>query len=88
MYKLNQEKLLSELNRKWVNKSCCMCGQSKWNIDAQMVTPMKFNENGGIQLGGNLIPLVPVTCTYCGNVLFVNPMVLDAVDVINDGENK
>lgn len=89
MYKLNKDKFLQEINAKWKNKNCPMCGSNNWNVDAHTVTVMKLDEHGGIALGGEVMPLVPLTCMGCGNVLFVNPIVIKALDTVDEEkENK
>lgn len=86
MNRLNTEKLLSEINQKWITKSCPMCGQNNWNVDGNIVSPMRLSGSGDIQLGGEMMPLVAVTCMNCGNVVFVNPLVIGAVDT--DSKDK
>ncbi len=80
MIKLNREKFFEEINAKWINKNCPMCGKNHWNIDTSVVTPLKVNENSGISIGGSIFPIVPITCSNCGNVVFVNPLVIGALD--------
>ena len=84
MLKLNKEKFLNEINSKWINKNCPMCSYNQWNIDSNLVSVMKISENGGIALGGQIMPLVAVTCLNCGNVIFVNPLVNNCVDGNNE----
>ena len=81
MNKLNSEKFLNEINKKWINKKCALCGHNNWMVDDTMVSPMTVGENGDIQLGGRIMPLIAVTCTNCGNVILVNPLVVGAIDV-------
>lgn len=88
MLKLNTEKFLSELNRLWTNKNCPMCGQNRWNVDNNLVTTVKVAENSGIELGGQVMPLVAVTCMNCGNVMFINPLVIQCIDNNEKGENN
>lgn len=80
MNKLNEQKFLNEINERWKNKNCPMCGHNHWSIDKGMVSPMKLGEDSAIQLGGMIMPLVAVTCAHCGNVVFVNPLIIGAVD--------
>lgn len=86
MFKLNGDKFLHEINSKWVNKNCPMCSQNNWSVDPNMVTAVRLTDNGGVSLGGKIIPLVAVTCLHCGNVVLVNPLVIKAVD-FDDKEN-
>ena len=88
MFKLNQEKFLQEINAKWTNKNCPMCSHNSWQVASHMVTALKLDEKGGIQLGGEVMPFVAITCSNCGNVMLVNPLVLKSVDIIEEGENK
>lgn len=88
MFKLNQEKFLSEINDKWINKNCPMCGQNGWQIVPDMAALVNLDERGGIQLGGKIMPFIAITCTNCGNTILVNPLVLKCVDSAEEGETK
>lgn len=81
---LNQEKFLNEMNSRWLNKNCQLCGKNNWNIERNMVTVNRIGDNGEIQLGGTIMPLVAMTCMNCGNVVFVNPLVCGAVDNLEE----
>lgn len=81
MINLNEQKLLNTINEKWTNKNCPMCSCNHWQIEKDMVTAVRINQSGGIQLGGNVMPLVAITCINCGNVLFVNPLVVQCLDI-------
>lgn len=80
MIKLNEQKFLDELNSKWQTKECPMCGKNNWNIDTNIVTALRVNETGGISLGGKVMPLIAITCMNCGNVLFINPLTINALN--------
>lgn len=80
MNSLNRDKFLNEINAKWTNKKCPMCSRNNWNVNKNMVAPMTLSDKGDIELGGQIMPLVTLTCMNCGNVLFVNPLVIGAVD--------
>ena len=80
MASLNQEKFLNEINEKWTSKKCPMCNHNHWNISPHLVAPVTLGENGDIQLGGNILPLAALVCNHCGNVLFVNPIAIGAMD--------
>lgn len=83
MIKLNDQKFLAAINDKWTSKNCPMCGNNNWNIDSNIVTALRIAENGGVSLGGNVMPLVAITCMNCGNVIFVNPLIVNALDKDN-----
>lgn len=75
-----RDKFLNEINSKWKDKNCPMCSHNNWNINWNMVTPTRLSGKGGIELGGQIMPLVALTCMHCGNVVFVNPLVIGALD--------
>ena len=80
MITLNREKLLERINAKWKTKTCPMCQKNNWNIGKNLVSTVNLSDDGGVELGGSVMPLVPIICMNCGNVLFVNPLVIDAVN--------
>ena len=80
MISLNREKFLEQINAKWKTKVCPMCQKNNWSIGQELVSPMTLSTEGAIQIGGSVMPLVAMTCMNCGNVLFVNPLVIDAVN--------
>ena len=86
MNKLNNQKFLDIINQKWINKNCPMCGHNNWNFDGNIVSPMTMGDSGNIQLGGQIMPLVAMTCMHCGNVIFVNPLIIGAFE--NEGMDK
>lgn len=88
MLKLNTEKFLNVLNRLWTNKNCPMCSQNRWNVDNNLVTVLRVAKNGGVELGGQVMPLVAVTCMNCGNVMFVNPLANQCIDEYEEKESN
>lgn len=87
MVKVDADKFLKVIAEKWTNKRCPMCGKNEWVVEGSVVTPLFIGEDGGIQLGGKYIPLVPVTCANCGYTVMVNPKVNNTlIDDDNKGE--
>lgn len=85
MSKLKAEKLLMVLNTKWKNKTCIMCGGVNWSVSDKVFELREFH-GGSIVIGGSdIFPVVPVTCTNCGNTIFVNPMIIESLN--NEGES-
>lgn len=80
MFKLNYNQLVDTINKKWTTKKCPMCGQNNWTVDDEIQTPIKVGEKKDVQIGGKFFPIVAVTCLNCGNVVFVNPLVIGAVE--------
>ena len=75
--KLDDQKLIQFLNQKWGNAKCPLCGHGNWNVDTNIVTLINATD-GVMQVGGNYLPLVPVTCMNCGNTILVNAVVSNA----------
>lgn len=78
--KVNREKLIATINEKWQTKMCPMCGKNNWTIDTNMMTMLGVGEDKSINLGGKILPVVPITCNECGNTIFVNPLAIGCVD--------
>lgn len=81
---LNKSLFEKHLNEKWSSKVCPMCGGNNWTYDDNIYTPLTLGINKSINLGGRILPLVAVTCSNCGNTIFVNSLVANAYD--KDGE--
>lgn len=78
--KLNKLLFEKHLNEKWSTKVCPMCGCNAWTYDDILCTPLTLGPNNSINLGGKIMPLVPVTCTNCGNTIFINALVAKAYE--------
>lgn len=78
MAKYNNQKVLAHLNSKWRGKACPMCGVGNWNVQDSIYQLIEFSE-GGLVIGGPIIPVIPVVCTNCGNIQLVNAIVAGAV---------
>ncbi len=88
MVKVKEDVLIKNLNEKWSNKNCPMCGNNNWTVGKNLVTAVRISETGGIELGGSVMPLIAVTCNHCGNVIFINPLVIQAMEVPTNEEEK
>ncbi|QEH70497.1 hypothetical protein [Cellulosilyticum sp. WCF-2] len=77
---LNKEKFENHIKEKWYNKACLMCSNNNWTYDDSIFTPLSTGPNNSINLGGKILPLVPVTCTSCGNTIFINALVAQSID--------
>jgi len=89
MSKIDTQKMIAHLNSKWHGKPCPMCGSGPWNVQDSSFQLTEFNQ-GGMIIGGPLIPVVPVVCANCGNTVLVNGIVAHVVDVppAKPGESK
>lgn len=78
MSNFDTEKLLSHLKVKWASRPCPMCGSGPWNVQDSIFQLLEYSE-GGISIGGPVIPVIPVACTNCGNTVLVNAIVSKAL---------
>lgn len=56
---------------------CSACGGKKWIIGDKV---FQMPEHGlPMRVGGPVVPVIPATCTNCGNTLLFNAIVLGVV---------
>ena len=80
MAKFNSEKFLVHLKEKWQGRTCPLCGVGNWNISDSVYELREFH-GGSLVLGsGPIVPVVPVTCSNCGNTIMVNALLSGAVE--------
>ncbi|MBQ0797090.1 hypothetical protein [Zhongshania sp.] len=89
MSDVKSEKIIRHLSDKWKGRSCPMCGTGNWNVSDKVFELREFN-GGNMVIGGNspIIPIVPVTCDNCGNVVMVNGIVAGAVSHESEEKTK
>lgn len=70
---------LEPLMRKTHPPICPLCGGNKWNVtDAVFFLPEFFEDS--VRFNARSIPVIPFTCTVCGNTLFVNAIIAGVLD--------
>ena len=80
MAKFNSEKFLNHLKKKWEGRPCPLCGIGNWNISDSVFELRKFHGGNLVISGGPVVPIVPVTCSNCGNTIMVNALLSGAVE--------
>jgi len=78
MSKFDSQKFLTHLRLRWANRACPMCGGGPWTVQDSTFQLLEFSE-GGLTIGGPVIPVVPVTCGNCGNTVLVNALISGVV---------
>ena len=79
-------KLIQELNVKWQNRPCPMCGNKNFTISDKVYELREF-QGGNIVLGsGSINPIIPVICTNCGNSIMINALVAGAISKSKEAE--
>ena len=66
---------------------CEICKNPKWMIDPYMAN-IPVTNKVVVELSGSVLPLLPITCTKCGNTHFLNLSVLKLLDRIKVKEDK
>ncbi len=78
MADIETQKMISFLSQKWGEKKCNMCGGGTWEVQDKVFQLTEFHQ-GNLVVGGPLVPVVPVTCTNCGNTTLVNALISGAI---------
>lgn len=76
MQKPTGQEIIDYINSHWINQVCPMCGSKQWNVADKIFELREFNE-GNLVLGGpnaSIVPVITVTCTHCGNTVFINAL--------------
>ncbi len=73
------DRLIKHLKDKWQNRPCPLCGVGNWNVSEKVFEIREFNHGDMIIGAGPIIPLIPVTCSNCGNVVLVNAIIAGIV---------
>lgn len=76
------DKMIQFLKDKWQDAHCPLCGMNHWNVTGKYFKLIEFDAKRSIfnMSGSDIIPVVPVTCSNCGNTVFVNAIVAGLVD--------
>lgn len=80
MAKINSEKFLNHLKEKWKGQSCPLCGVGNWNVSDSVYELREFHDGNLVIGSGPIVPIVPVTCSNCGNTIMVNALLSGAVE--------
>jgi hypothetical protein len=81
--------VVSWLGQKWGNGNaaalpvCSMCKspQMTWKLIGYVMTPVVFAK-GTVNLGSTVVPVVPIMCSNCGNMHFVNAVVMGILNQV------
>lgn len=73
MKKPTGQQIIDFLNDKWKSNTCPYCGKQEWNVTESVFELREFNE-GNLNVGGPITPVIPITCQNCGNTVFINAL--------------
>lgn len=72
-----KKKMVEYIQQKWAPPSTCpVCKQNNWNVSSEVYEFREFH-GGSMVIGGKsgIVPLIPVTCNYCGNTVLFNALI-------------
>jgi hypothetical protein len=75
-----REKFVSSLRTLWrvSPPKCASCGNNRWEISDRVFEMREF-EGGNLVVGGSIYPVIPVTCTQCGQAMFFNALKMGVI---------
>jgi hypothetical protein len=73
MTTVSTNRLIDHLRKAWGEfRKCPMCEHNLWDVSGTIFELREYHE-GNIVIGtGPVLPIIPVTCTNCGNTVFLN----------------
>lgn len=82
--KLNDEqrnKILQKLQNPSWGCACPVCKSAQWNVSDTIFELREFNSGSLVVSDQNPIyPVIPMTCTNCGNTIFLNAIIMGALE--------
>lgn len=70
MSDIDTKKVLAHLNKiRNTPKGCKFCGANDWAVIGKVFELREFQNKA---IGSPIIPVIPVTCNQCGNLLLFN----------------
>lgn len=80
--------IIKEAVNKWIKDYHCeICKNTNWLIDPFMVN-LPVTNKVVVTLGGSVLPLLPITCSKCGNTHLLNLSILGLTEMIKGKEDK
>ena len=80
MAKFDSEQFLNHLKEKWKGQPCPLCSVGNWSVTDSVYELREFHGGNVVIGGGPVVPVVPVTCSNCGNTIMVNALLSGAVE--------
>ena len=82
---LDQGKIAQWFNLRGITKPCPSCGTSKWEIAAQLLTPLPFGNS--IIIGGPPTPMLIRVCANCGLLFPYSAVMMGLVPAAEEGRS-
>ena len=78
--KIDTQKFIKYLEEKWKGNPCPICKTAKWNVSDGIYELREFNHGSMVIGSGQIIPVVPIICSNCGNTVLVNAFISKTLD--------
>jgi hypothetical protein len=69
-----KQSLGTYINQKW-KSGCACCGAKNFISPDQAYQLMGFDPSVGLNIGGPIVPVLPITCANCGNTILLNAII-------------
>ncbi|AKH10535.1 hypothetical protein OEA30_005248 [Escherichia coli] len=90
MSDVKSDQIIKYLSEKWGGSKCPLCKKGRWNVSDKIFELREFHEGNVVIGAGPIVPIIPVTCDNCGNVVLVNAIISGCLSADNkqDGGSK
>lgn len=72
--------LLKRLDEIWRQKTCPACKHNEWSVSDTVYEVREFHGGMTVIGPGSVVPVIVVTCEYCGYTRFFNAIILGIVE--------
>jgi len=84
---VNKEKLKEYLETKWHPINCRQCEQAAWVLPDKIFQLVEYQSNF-LPPGSPILPVIPITCSNCGNTILINALVASVLESQQEGERN
>ena len=78
-----QKQLIKRLDEIWKQKTCPICKHDEWSVSDTVYEVREFHGGMTVIGSGSVVPVIVVTCEYCGYTQFFNAISLGIVQHTN-----
>lgn len=79
----DKQRIAEELNKRITRLECPLCHRHQFSIsDGYSMMPIQ-DEKKGVYLGGPVMPVISIVCTYCG---FVSSHAIGVLGMLDDNK--
>jgi len=72
----DSKSLLDHIKKTWAPPAICpTCRSDDWQVGRQVYELREFHSGSMVMGDSAVVPIFPVICKICGNVILINPLV-------------